>query len=144
MGANGTHLVADFWGCRLPRTEADWRRLLSAAVQAMDATLLQLDVHQFEPQGATAVAILSESHVAVHTWPERDYVAIDVFTCGATVSPDSGIAFLRGELRPQRERILEISRGETPLTAEESELPECASRELRTTPVVGEPECRST
>ena len=107
------HLVADFWGCRLPASEEGWLRVIREAVEAMGATLLGVDVHLFDPQGGTAIAMLAESHLAVHTWPERDYVAIDVFTCGSTVRPDVGIAVLRAELAPQRERLLQIARGDT-------------------------------
>jgi len=112
MQTDGQHLVADFWGCRLPADEEGWRRVIRSAIEAMGVTLLNLEVHMFEPQGMTAVAILAESHLAVHTWPERDYVAIDVFTCGATVRPEAGIDLLRSELEPGRERILHIPRGD--------------------------------
>ncbi len=111
MQSEGRHLVADFWGCQLPGTEDAWRRVIGAAVDAMGVTLLSLHVHLFEPRGATAVAILAESHLAIHTWPERDYVAIDVFTCGDALRPNVGIDVLRSELCPRRERVLPIPRG---------------------------------
>lgn len=112
MQSHGQHVVADFWGCRLPPDEAAWRQLLEETVRAMGVTLLGLEVHLFEPQGATAFAVLAESHLAVHTWPERDYVALDVFTCGDSLTPEAGIDVLRGALRPQREQVQRIQRGE--------------------------------
>ncbi len=142
-GGSGKHLVADFWDCRLPDSEIGWRRLIESAVAAMDATLLGLHVHLFEPQGATAVAILSESHLAVHTWPERDYVAVDVFTCGESVRPEDGIETLRRELQPSRERILEIDRGASPSASIKDARSDCASDELVPTSDAGGPAWRS-
>lgn len=107
------HVVADFWGCQLPATELEWRSLIRKAVAAMHATLLRVDVHLFEPQGGTAIAMLSESHLAIHTWPERDYVAVDIFTCGRAVNTSAGIDSVRAILRPSHEKVLWIRRGET-------------------------------
>lgn len=104
-------MVADFWGCRLPHSEGQWRSVVQAAVQAMRATLIRLEVHLFEPHGGTAIALLAESHLAIHTWPERDYVAIDAFTCGQRVDPAAGLDVLRREFQPAHERVSQIVRG---------------------------------
>lgn len=109
--AHGRHCLIDLWGCASPADPVGWEQLLRAAVDAMDATLLDLRVHAFAPHGLTAVAILAESHLAIHTWPERDYVAIDLFTCGDQARPEAAIAHLTGALRPRRQQQTEVPRG---------------------------------
>ena len=112
MPAHGSQIVADFWGCRLPADESAWRQVLLAAIDAMGVTLLHLHIHLFEPRGATAIALLAESHLAIHTWPEGDYLAIDIFTCGTALRPEAGIDSLRQSLAPTREEVRHISRGD--------------------------------
>ena len=80
----GTHLIIDLWGAKhldeLPRME----KALRDAVEAAGATLLHIHLHHFTPNGGiSGVAVLAESHISVHTWPERDFASIDIFMCGA-------------------------------------------------------------
>ena len=75
------------------------------------STLLQLVSHQFEPQGVTALALLAESHMSIHTWPENGYAAIDVFTCGRTATPEAACAFLVEQFGAARHRLKVLSRG---------------------------------
>lgn len=79
----GTHLILDLWDARkLSDSEIVETGLRQAAEEA-GATLLNLDLHCFTPNGGiTGVAILAESHISIHTWPERAYAAVDVFMCG--------------------------------------------------------------
>jgi len=74
------------------------KEAIQKAVTRSGATLLQLISHKFEPQGVTALALLSESHISVHTWPELNYAAIDVFTCGQHTNPDAACEVLKQEL----------------------------------------------
>ena len=80
--AAGTHLIIDLnggqWLNDMDRVEAAMRR----AVAASGARLLDLHLHHFSPQGITGVALLAESHITVHTWPEIGYAAFDAFMCG--------------------------------------------------------------
>lgn len=62
---------------------------LVKAADAAGATLLKIVSHKFEPQGVTAFALLAESHISIHTYPEQNYAAIDSFTCGAHTNPES-------------------------------------------------------
>lgn len=81
----GRHLIAECWDCNERIFSATAiREALEEAVKASGATLLRLIVHTFEPYGVSAVAIVSESHLFIHTWPEMRYIAVDVFTCGET------------------------------------------------------------
>ena len=97
----GTHELVDFWGCRDLSID-QWRELLKRAVDASGTTLVDLRIEPFQPQGLTAFCLLAESHLAVHTWPEEDYIAIDLFTCGDSVSPDRAIDVLMAELEPEK------------------------------------------
>lgn len=112
MTTGGVHLIADFRGCGRPADDAQGAAAaIRAAVDAMGATLLELNAHAFSPHGFTAVAILAESHLAVHSWPERGYVAVDVFTCGETLRPEAGIEVLRRFFEPQDVAVQRIERG---------------------------------
>ena len=92
-----------------------WESLLQRAVEAAGVELLSMQVREFEPQGLTAFCLLSESHLAVHTWPERDYVGIDLFTCGKNCQPEKAIDLLVSELAPRSHEVRNLIRGEQPL-----------------------------
>jgi S-adenosylmethionine decarboxylase len=80
----GRHLLADAWGA--PSGVLDdverVRKAAEAGAKAAGATLVNVTVHQFSPQGVTAVATLAESHLALHTWPEYGFFGLDIFLCG--------------------------------------------------------------
>lgn len=108
----GTHLIVDFWGADrlddIPRME--WA--LREAVAAGGATLLHIHLHHFtENSGISGVAVLAESHISVHTWPERDFAAFDVFMCG-DAEPEKSIAVLERVFRPGRVKASTCLRGE--------------------------------
>jgi S-adenosylmethionine decarboxylase len=106
-------LLADFWGCEpvLLDDAALIERVALAAVAATGATVLQSCAHRFEPQGVTVVVIVAESHLAIHTWPERGYLGFDYFTCGDRVDPRGALAAVREALRPTRVDSSEVARG---------------------------------
>ena len=81
------HILASLQGCDklLCDDESHCRNVLVRAVELADATLLQLASHKFDHQGVTAYALLAESHISIHTWPELGEIALDIFTCGETV-----------------------------------------------------------
>jgi len=88
------------------------RTVLRDASNACGATLLDLFLHQFQPCGVTGVAVLAESHISVHTWPERCYAAVDIFTCGRC-DPYQAIPVLEHWLHPGRIQLTEQKRGVT-------------------------------
>lgn len=75
------HITLDFYGCEIPNIELISNIFLQASKKA-NAELLEIKLHPFAGGGYTGVALLSESHMSIHTWPELDYVAIDIFMCG--------------------------------------------------------------
>ncbi len=110
----GKHLIAECWDCneRIYSPTAI-REALEEAVKASGATLLRLIVHTFEPYGVSAVAIVSESHLFIHTWPEMRYIAVDVFTCGETF-PERAFEVIRDYFEPRRLKVIELERGVWP------------------------------
>lgn len=84
---------------------------MKETIDACGATLLDLRVYPFTPQGVTGVAILSESHMMIHTWPEHGYAAVDVFTCGYHTDPAKAVPVLRRYFKPERVQVMEMNRG---------------------------------
>lgn len=107
----GTHLLIDLWGAERLDDLAHAEATLRAAVRAVGATLLDIRVHHFTPNnGVSGIAVLAESHISVHTWPERGYAALDIFVCGAC-DPYAAIPVLRQAWRPEEVVISEHRRG---------------------------------
>ena len=107
----GTHLLLEIWGATRLDDPAAIRRLLVRTAKACRATLLRIDQHRFSPyHGISAVAILAESHISIHTWPELRYAAMDVFMCGR-LDPAPVLRVVRELLRPRRLKLLEVKRG---------------------------------
>lgn len=116
MKAFGSQLMAEFLDCqhfeRL-RWATSVQALLAEGILAAGLDLRELVAHQFEPQGVTAVAIIGESHVALHTYPETHHLAVDIFTCApGSQGPERLLTFLAGHLQPKQIRRAELSRGQ--------------------------------
>jgi S-adenosylmethionine decarboxylase len=84
---------------------------LREAVDRARATLLKQVSNQFSPQGVTALGILAESHISIHTWPEHGYAAVDIFTCGNRAMPERACAYLVDALSAKHHTIERIERG---------------------------------
>ena len=82
--AVGKHCILELYDCDPSKLddEAFLRDTITTAAKRAGATLLNLITHRFQPQGVTGLALLAESHISIHTWPESGYAAVDVFTCG--------------------------------------------------------------
>lgn len=108
----GRHLLIEFWNCRRGLDDAGIvRQAILEATARIHATVLHLHVHEFSPQGVTGVATLSESHLSVHTWPEREYLAADVFTCGETTNLVDAFDILAKHFEPSEVEVFEMRRG---------------------------------
>jgi S-adenosylmethionine decarboxylase len=84
--------------------------LNEAAIQC-GATVVGESFHHFSPQGVSGVVNIAESHIAIHTWPEHSYAAVDVFTCGSTVEPEKAAKFITERLGAQTHSLIELRRG---------------------------------
>ena len=97
----GAHLIVDLYGAQrlddIDHIDATLRRCVTAA----NATLLHIHLHHFQPSGVSGVAVLAESHISIHTWPEAGYAALDVFMCGKA-SPDACVPVLRERSEERR------------------------------------------
>ncbi len=113
MEPAGIHCIAELYDC--PREILDDQGFvtdaLREAVRHGFATLLHEVSHQFSPQGVTALALIAESHVAIHTWPEYGYAAVDAFTCGDRANAEKACLHLVRAFRSGRHSIRRIDRG---------------------------------
>ncbi len=110
----GTHLLLDMWGAEHLDDPDRLRHAMEAAIKAADATLLHIHLHHFSPYGGVSgVAVLAESHISVHTWPEHGFAAFDIFMCG-DAEPERAATALREALRPSRIELNEQRRGVLP------------------------------
>ena len=100
----GRHILLDIWGVGF-NVLNDLERIQSAllgAAAAAGATVVDTSFHRFPVQGLSGVVVLAESHISVHTFPEHDYAAFDIFTCGSRVSPEDACDFLVDQLGAER------------------------------------------
>lgn len=107
----GHHLIIDLWeSSRLD----DLQHVEAALVEAVEeagATLLHIHLHHFTPNGGiSGVAVLAESHISIHTWPEKGYAALDVFMCGDAV-PMKALPVLKRAFTPGSVQVSEMKRG---------------------------------
>ena len=110
----GQHTICEFWGARHLDSPDIVRTALGQAVAAGGATLVELVVHQFAPQGVSGVAVIAESHLSIHTWPELGYAALDYFTCGDHVDIDAIFEVLRTTFEPEQVDRKQMPRGVAP------------------------------
>lgn len=108
---SGIHLIAEFWYGKNIEDPKELEKILIGAVRETNNTPLNIAVHKFQPQGITGIVLLAESHLAIHTWPEFNYTAIDIFTCGDKANPEKALEYLREVLQPKRVEIKKIKRG---------------------------------
>ena len=109
----GIHCILEICGCPAKRLNDDAfvRDAIAEASKQGMSTLLKIDSHKFDPQGVTVFAILAESHISIHTWPENGYAAVDVFTCGETAQPRLACEYLVKAFDAQNYTLKEIPRG---------------------------------
>lgn len=107
----GTHLIADLWDASHLDDIAFIEAALRDAVTEAGATLLHIHLHHFTPNnGVSGVAVLAESHISVHTWPENGFAAFDVFMCGSA-DPHRAVEVLRQAFQPSHVETQEYLRG---------------------------------
>lgn len=110
----GTHLLLEMWGAHHLDEPDLIEETLCDAARAAGATILHAHTHRFSPYGGVSgVIVLAESHISIHTWPERGYVALDIFMCG-DCDPYKAVPVLRETFAPESLQISEHKRGLIP------------------------------
>jgi len=109
----GVHWIADLCDCNtdLLNDSVFISKALSGAVEYANATLLEEVKYEFTPQGITAVCLLAESHISIHTWPEKSYAAVDIFTCGDHTAPEKACNYMASALESRQPKMILIQRG---------------------------------
>jgi S-adenosylmethionine decarboxylase len=113
LKALGKHLVCELSGCH-PTLLSDINRIAAmmiAAAKAANATIMESAFHRFEPQGVSGTVILAESHLSIHTWPEKGYAAMDFYTCGDHTNPWAACEYAAATLRASSVLATELKRG---------------------------------
>jgi S-adenosylmethionine decarboxylase len=113
LNALGTHLLVEFYDCdkKVLNDEKFIERLFVNAAKAAKATVVEHVFHKFSPHGVSGVVVISESHLAVHTWPEYNYAAVDIFTCGTEIDPWIAQQVIKEGLKSASSTALEMKRG---------------------------------
>ena len=112
--AVGRHAICEFWGASNLDSVDVAERALRDAAAAGRVTLIEVFVHQFAPHGVSGIAVIAESHLALHTWPEHGYLAADFFTCGETADMDAIIGVLRDAFEAEHVDCRYLDRGIPP------------------------------
>jgi spermidine synthase len=113
MKPAGTQHVAEFFNCSkdILNSVADIENILRQSIEASNTELISLSSHRFDPIGVTSIAVVSESHVAIHTYPEARHASIDIYTCSRGPASATILNYLKDKLEPFTTRIAVLSRG---------------------------------
>ncbi|MCG6552678.1 MAG: adenosylmethionine decarboxylase [Candidatus Magnetominusculus sp. LBB02] len=113
MHALGTHLLVELRDCK-PGYISDVQQVTDAmvgAAKAANATIVDVSFHEFNPFGISGMVIIAESHLSIHTWPEYNYAAVDIFTCGDVINPGDAARYLIERFGSSNPSIVEVKRG---------------------------------
>ena len=119
----GRHLLVEFYNCNPQELDnvAGIEKHMNDAAIACGATIVQSSFHRFEPWGVSGVVVISESHLAIHTWPEYGYASVDLYTCGDEVDPMAAYEHLRVMLEAKETEMQFLKRGNLSLIKERLE-----------------------
>ncbi|TNF56001.1 adenosylmethionine decarboxylase [bacterium] len=113
MYALGKHLLIELRECNT-KILSDLKRVqdvLITAAKVADATIVEVAFHEFSPFGISGMVVIVESHLSIHTWPEYNYAAVDIFTCGDILKPDKAVAYLIEKFQSKNPSVVELKRG---------------------------------
>lgn len=104
-------LAIDLYNCKADlNNETSLLTLITNAAKNAGAHVLQATIHRFSPMGCSIIIILKETHISIHTWPEFNFAALDIFLCGESLNPYTAWDFIKKELQPDKYNIKEIVR----------------------------------
>jgi len=106
----GEHITIDFLGVNKDYSPEFYEKVIYKIAKAAKVEILNVATHKFEPQGVTAIALLAESHISIHTWPESNYSAVDIFTCGQNMKPELASLYLIDSLMAKEHSLRVIER----------------------------------
>ena len=114
MQALGRHVLVELYECspEILNDVSQIERNMVAAAKEAGATIINSTFHHFSPFGVSGVVVIQESHLAIHTWPEYRYAAIDLFTCGDPVDPWKSYDYLKKAFHAIHGSSMEIRRGQ--------------------------------
>jgi len=107
----GKHIILELWDAQNTNSSALVRRALSEACKSGNLKLAELVVHQFSPCGVSGVAMIAESHIAIHTWPEYSFAAVDIYSCNDEADINKVAEVLRAAFSPCQVNRVELRRG---------------------------------
>jgi len=90
------------------------KEILLSAAKACNASVVDLAFHEFNPFGVSGVVVIAESHLAIHTWPEYRYAAVDIFTCGDAIIPEDAADYIASRFKCKNPLIIQMKRGIIP------------------------------
>jgi S-adenosylmethionine decarboxylase len=117
--SNGRHLILDLYDCdaEILNNYTKLQLSLEVALNMAGANIIRIIGEKFKPQGVTLLALLSESHASIHTWPEIGYAAVDLYTCGDTTETHKAAEFLKEKLGAKHTEEKELVRSTTPVVS---------------------------
>lgn len=113
LKALGRHVLAEMYDCNfeiLNNPEVIGDILIKGAEEAK-ATIVETIFHKFAPHGVSGVVVIAESHLSIHTWPEYNFAALDLFTCGEDIDPWVAFDYIAKRLQAQNYTTMEVKRG---------------------------------
>ncbi len=113
MIALGRHLLLELFGCDpevINNLEAVKSAMLGAAKRA-NAAIAEVVFHEFNPFGISGFVVIAKSHLSIHTWPEYEYAAVDILSCGENIRVEAAASYLMGQFKPKRTSVVELKRG---------------------------------
>lgn len=114
MDTLGKHIILEMWGCSKNVIDSidQVKDALTKTAKTTKANLVNVVCHRFSPYGITGVAVLAESHISVHTWPEYEYAAVDIFICGSVVNSQDAASYITQAFHAKDISLLELKRGD--------------------------------
>lgn len=108
----GKQVIAEFFGCKMNLDNFSLvKEVMEKAAICSNATIVESIFHHFNPYGISGVIVIAESHLAIHTWPDKKYAAIDIFTCGDLVNPMKMMKYIKQAFQPKDFSYKKIRRG---------------------------------
>jgi S-adenosylmethionine decarboxylase len=131
LNSLGTHLLLELKECN-SKALNDLKKvedILVTAAKEAKATIIETSFHKFSPFGISGIVVIAESHISIHTWPEYGYAAIDIFTCGDVLKPETAAHHMIQKFQSKDPSMVEMKRG-LMVTARSQKLPHKPAKEV--------------